>query len=122
VAILVCLALIASGCSKAVQIPSDQVDAAAREESGRYRIQMVDGSYYTVERFSLTDSTIVIEKLGPSDARYKRIALPIDVPLADVESVSKYELDHDRTFFALVGAGVVALAIAFVATFEFSAD
>ena len=114
---LILLVFMAAGCSKPVEIPRDQFEAATREEHARYRIQMVDGSYYTVERFSLTDSTVVVEKLNPTDARYKRTALPIVVPLGAVESISRYELDKDKSFFALVGAGVVALIVVFIATF-----
>ncbi len=118
---LICVVLIAgmtTGCSKAVEIPRDQFEAAAGEESARYRVEMTDGSQYTVERFSLTDSTVVIEELGPSDERYKRAVLPIVLPLGDLEAIARYEFDKDRSFFALVGAGVVALAIIFLATFE----
>ena len=114
---LILIVFMAAGCSKPVEIPRDQFEAATREEHARHRIQMVDGSYYTVQRFSLTDSTVVVEKLNPTDPMYKRTALPIVVPLGDVESISKYELDKDKSFFALVGAGAVALVFIFIATF-----
>jgi hypothetical protein len=119
---LILIVFMAAGCSKPVEIPHDQFESAAREEHARHRIQKIDGSHYTVERFSLTDSTVVIEKLNRTDARYKRTALPIVVPLSDVESISKYELDKDRSFFALVGAGAVALLVIAMATLSLPFD
>ncbi len=77
---------------------------------------MADDSHYVVRRFALTDSTLVIEKLHQTDERYNRTELPIVVPRADVESISKYELDKDRTFWALVGASATVLVILFVTT------
>jgi hypothetical protein len=118
-----CIFLALAGCSKPVEIPRDQFDAAAKEEKSYFRIQMADDSHYVVRRFALTDSTLVIEKLHQADERYNRTELPIVVPRADVASIAKYGLDKDRTFWALVGLSATVLAILFVATgFEMPSD
>lgn len=116
------IALTASGCSKPVEIPRGQFESGTHVTKGIYQIRTNDDSSYNVREFSVTDSTLVIEGLHASDKRYKHTPLPIVVPLADVESVSKYELDRGRSFFALVGAGAFVLFIIFVATFRIPAD
>lgn len=108
---LLLIAFMATGCSKAVEIPRDQFEPPASEGKGVHRICMVDKSSYEARAFSMTDSTIVIETLNPTDSRYKRVELPIVLPLSEVESISKYELDRGRSFFLLAGSFIVIMFV-----------
>jgi hypothetical protein len=109
---LILVVVTATGCTKSVEIPRDQIGDAPEANPG-YRIDMVDGSHYTVKRFSIVDSTIVIEKLNPSDSRHKDAKLPIVLSISDVQSISKLETRSGLSFAVTAVVGV--LAILFVA-------
>jgi len=76
---------------------------------------MNDGSRYAVDQFSLTDSTIVIEKWNLADERYKHVDLPMMVRRDDVKSIEELELDPGNSFWLLtsIGIGVVTLLVLF---------
>ncbi|HEX6941529.1 MAG TPA: hypothetical protein VF128_01310 [Gemmatimonadaceae bacterium] len=78
-----------SGCSKAVLIPRENIQREEYREPGSYRIRLKGWNEYYARRFSVTDSTIVIEELLKSDDRYKLMKhdMPIVVPLDHVEYV-----------------------------------
>lgn len=75
----------------------------------RHRIELVDGTHYAVERFSVTDSTVVIEELHRIDERRKRTELPLQVPIADVKSISAIDIHEGRTF--LLAATIVTVVV-----------
>lgn len=84
------IALMATGCSRTVNVPLDQVDSV-RDPKARHRIHMDDGSEYAVRRFTATDSTIVIDDLSPTDARFGTAKLPITLSRENILSVSRAE-------------------------------
>lgn len=98
------------GCSEAVEIPREQIANQPENHIG-YRIYMVDGSHYSAKRYSVTDSTLVIEKLNPADVRHKKVAVPIVLPLADVQSVSKLELKEGTSFAFAATLGVIVIML-----------
>lgn len=118
---LLLIAFMVTGCSTAVEVPREQIESGTRRDDGIYRIRTVDKAKYDARVFSLTDSTLVIEKLNATDARYKKAELPIVLVRDDVVSISKYELARGRSFFALSGAFLLIMAIITFLTFpEFS--
>ena len=102
--------LVLIGCSKAVELPRDQIANQPESHIG-YRIQMVDGSRYSAKRYSVTDSTLVIEKLNPSDSRYKKVSVPIALPITSVQSVSKLELKEGASFAVVATFGVIMIML-----------
>lgn len=106
---LVLTALMSTGCSKAIEIPRDQFEAASRDDSMRHRIELVDGTRYAVVRFSVTDSTLVIEELHRTDERRKKTALPLTIPIADVKSIDAIDIHEGRTF--LLAATIVTVVV-----------
>jgi hypothetical protein len=107
---LVLIAVTGAGCSKAVVIPRDQLSGRPETRVG-YRIQMVDGSHYTARRFSTTDSTLVIEKLNPSDSRHKKVTVPIVLSMNDIQSVSRLEMREGLSFAVVAFAGVIVILL-----------
>jgi hypothetical protein len=105
------VALTATGCSKAVEIPRADIDNPKYHEPASYRIRMKGWEEYLVKRFTVTDSTIVIEELMPSDERYrfKRSSLPIEVPRDDVTSIAEIQA-QEKTTFAVVAVTAIAIA------------
>ena len=93
-----------AGCSNAVEIPRADYEAASHDEKTRYRVLMLDGTSHDVQHFSLTDSTIVMEKQYPRDFRHKQTTETIVLPRSNVESISKYELARGKSFLALSGS------------------
>jgi len=99
------VALMATGCSRSVTIPPGQFEEASREKA-KHRIELSDGSDFTVRRFAVSDSTVVIHELDSSDERYGRAQLPLSVPRQDVTSISKQEVRYQTTFW-VVGSALV---------------
>jgi hypothetical protein len=90
---VVSAALVATGCSRTVNVPLNQVQSV-RDPQARHRIHMIDGTEYAVRRFTATDSTIVIDDLSPSDTRFDSASLPIVLSRANVQSVTRAEGPH----------------------------
>ena len=119
---LVLIALLVTGCSRAVEIPREQIDDPVYQHPGSYRIRLDGQEEYLVRRFSVTDSTVVIQELHPSDERYRfgRKDLPVTVPRAAVSSISRMETKHGLTF-AVITLSVLAIALfLFIVTGETS--
>jgi hypothetical protein len=111
--IAVCVLFLA-GCSRAVEIPRQQVGAEEYRKPGDYRIRLKGWNEYYARRFSVTDSTIVIEELVKSDDHYKlkKHDMPIVVPREDVVYVGVMETNWPVT--AVVGGTLVAGIVFFV--------
>ncbi len=113
---LALIALLTTGCSKAVEIPRTDYDAASQDPKARFRVEMIDGTIHEATHYSLTDSTIVVEKVHKaSDFRYRADKTTVVAARAGIASISKYETAHGRSFVALSTAFLVIL---FFATFE----
>ncbi len=97
-------------CSKAVEIPRDDIDDPKYRDAGSYRIRLQGWEEYLAARFSVTDSTIVIEELLPSDERFRtgRENLPITIVRERVASVSHMETNWWVTVPVVTGFGLVA--------------
>lgn len=109
VALLLVVTLLASNCSKAVYIPKSEARAQEYREPGAYRIKLEGWNEYYARRFSVTDSTVVIEELLETDDRYKRMRhdMPIVIPIGEVESISRMETNVPVTAVMLVAGAVV---------------
>jgi hypothetical protein len=105
---LVLVVLTMASCSRAVEVPRDQFEAAAGEENA-HRIQLADGSHFMAQRFAVTDSTIVIEELHRTDERRKKVTLPIVVPINDIRSIETIDFLEGRTI--LVAASVITVVV-----------
>lgn len=119
---VVVIALLATGCAHGVPIPRDRWEPA--EKAGSYRIRLHGRVEYLVTSYTLSDSTVVISGLSPSDQRFVqgREALPIEIPLAQVSSISRMELYWPMTILAItVVCSLVALGI-WISTWEGWAD
>ncbi len=117
--VALCIVFVTAGCSKAINVPLDQVESV-QDPKQRHRIHMKDGTEYAVRRFAVTDSTIVIHDLSPTDIRSDVVSEPIVLSRGSVASVERIEDRHDDIFgvFALLVVlvtigGAIALGVAF---------
>jgi hypothetical protein len=119
VAALALVASLLTGCSKTVVIPREDLANERYRQVDDYRVKLHGWNEYHARRFSVTDSTVVIEELKPSDDRYKlkRHDMPIVIPRAQVEYVGVMETNKPVTAVVLIGlgAGAAWLAWLFVA-------
>jgi hypothetical protein len=99
----VMLALV-TGCSRAVELPRHQFEAASHENSKTHRITSKAEAEYVVERFSVADSTLTIEALNPEDVRFGKATLPISISIADVESIQRIE-NGAPLYVAIIAVG-----------------
>ena len=108
IAVLMITAMVA-GCSKAVDIPREDIDDVKYREPGSYRVRLEGRHEYLVKRFTVTDSTVVIEELLPADERFRleRASLPITLSSDEVQSVSTMRLNVWTTSAFFLGAGLV---------------
>jgi hypothetical protein len=111
----VCLcSLILTGCSRAVEIPWEETTDAEYRQPGSYRIRLKGWNEYYARRFSVTDSTVVIEELLEADDRYKLMKheMPIVIPESEVTSISEMKTNWPVTAVLLAaGATVVGFVI-----------
>lgn len=105
---MVLVALLLVGCSRAVEIPRDQLEAQESSKVGSYKVRLHGWNEYNVRRFSMTDSTVVIEELLVHDDHYRLMKdrMPIIVPLNEVEYIGVIRTNWWATagFAAFVGA------------------
>jgi hypothetical protein len=106
---IVLLASIATGCSKTVNVPLDQVESV-QDRKARHHIHMSNGDEYAVRRFTVTDSTIVVDDLSPTDVRFETIDLPIVLRRSDVTAIERAE-GRGQVFFIAVPATFVVVAV-----------
>jgi hypothetical protein len=122
--LLVIALLLLGGCSRAVEIPPGQVDDPQYQAVGSYRIRLQGREEYLVRRFSVTDSTVAIEELHPSDQRFRfgREKLPITVARERVLSVSIMKPDILMTTLAGVGVAALAYFVFLIFTFDYGGN
>ena len=99
------VALLCAGCSRTVDVPRQQFEAEAQNESATHRIATRNGDEYLVERYSIAATALVIEVLAPDDPRRHKVELPISLVLDDVISIKRIEY---RPPLYVVGIGVAA--------------
>ena len=116
VAMCTAAAFLLAGCERPVQVPNERL-APATEWEGLYRVTTTTDQF-TTRHFSVTDSTMVITKLGGSDKHYGRIQLPITIPIEAVRSVDHLGANNSHTALAVGGILVLAGIIVFLATFR----
>ncbi len=92
-----------AGCTKTVDVPIDDLESV-HDRKARHHVNMVDGSQYSVRQFTVTDSTLVIDDLSPTDSRKGVVNEPITVPRDSIASVERLEGGQYLIF------GTVALA------------
>lgn len=102
-----------SGCSRAVEVPRGQFDAASRHQDADHRVSTTGGEVFLASKFAMTDSTLVIEKLSPADKGYNHTALPPSFPLAEIDSV--HRIDTSPPWWLIgIGAGLFVAVVALV--------
>jgi hypothetical protein len=112
--VTLCVAVVfLSACTKSTHVSPHQLDDADRESAREWHVTMVDNRIYWVDAFTVTESTIVIEKATRlyknSYDRFpkylKERDLPVVLPLDQVVSIEKIET---RTFWTVVAVTFVA--------------
>jgi len=105
---LLIIALTATGCTRAVDVPLYQFEAEAQSHES-HRFTMKDNTQYVVDQFAVSDSTVTIMKWNLADTRYKHVELPVVLNRQDVKFVEKLELDQGKSFLAVAPLGVTLL-------------
>jgi hypothetical protein len=120
VAAVTLIALLAS-CTKYVAVPPSDYQNVSGSRPWPCRIETSDGRLITADRFSVVDSTIVVERVVQEG---KRVDLkePLVIPLNDIVSMECAELHRGRSFFALVGIFAVVMFFVGLSTLKISSD
>ena len=114
--------LFAISCTKSVYVPPTSYDEVESSRAKHWRVKTTDEQTYWVERFTITDTTLVIEQASrlytaPGETEPQNIEesdLPIVLPLSEVAALERREISMTRTSLVvvpLVLAGVVLYAI-----------
>jgi len=107
------LFLVDTSCAKMIPIPEvdyKKTDAARKET---YRLTTKENRIYDFEKFSVTDSTLVILEVksygeNPSLHDVSKIETPVVVPWGDVTSLERYDYWNLGTALGIVGCVTVA--------------
>ena len=104
-----------SSCSRFVRIPQSEYGREDSKEARKWKVKTM-GNVYWVSRFTLTDTTMVIEKAstiesGPRGRRLTEFDLPIVLSLDEVSSLERVEFSWVRTAIATTVVVGVAFTV-----------
>jgi len=95
--VILAITLVAANwaCSHYVQVPAEAYRDIDAGKAQRWRVETDDRTVYVVSRFSLTDSTLVIEEFDPSvkspESTYPLATkMPYTLDLDEVRSIDKW--------------------------------
>ena len=110
----IAIVLVTTSCSSSVKIPLDQIDEATWRKPGKYRLRLTDGGEYYVRRFSVVDSSVVVdERIELDEALYSDTNPPSNsIPVDQLRSVEKVE---SRTKTILLLTAIVGGMVTFFA-------
>jgi len=115
--LVLCVAVVfLAACSKTVRIPPTDF-ATASQKSGLYRVTTID-TEILVSRFSITDSTLVIDEFAGDSTGVASEAIAI--PLRHVTAVERIESQKKRAMW--VGLGVVLGVAALIIGYQVFSD
>ena len=106
-----------AACTRTVEMPRTDIAAEAGREARRgWQIDTRSGERYLAKRYSLTDSTLVIEELAGADVFYGEHKGPgtIVIPLSDLAAVSRVKISAGSVVLigmSLLVVGVLAISI-----------
>jgi hypothetical protein len=105
------IAVTIAGCSTSVDVPMDRIDEPAWREPGKYRLRLTDGGEYYVRRFSVVDSSVVVDERVELDRALLGDTGPPSnsIPIDQLRSVEKIE---SRKKPLLLVAGLVGATMA----------
>lgn len=119
ISIVLIVSMVVAACTKTVELPRNEFEAASHDASASHRIRTADNNEFVAEAFTVTDSTVVIVRLAPADLRYRTgDRAPIVLKLQDVESIKRLESSQVP---ALVAILIVFGLIILVSTFTWGA-
>ena len=113
----VILLTVVVSCTRSINVTESSLTRTASYE-GLYRIETRDDESFTVRKFSINDSTLVINQLNESDKRYGTDKLPVVVDLAAVRSVSRLHVSSTKTALLVLAGASVVIAIVLIASFD----
>lgn len=113
------LLLVLSACSKSVRVPP--ADYENPGSAAAYRIVTVDQGTFSVKKYTVSDSVIVVTELAPSATSDEdSLQAPFAIPLQSVQSIDRVTLDRGRSSGWVFGVGVGFLLIALAAAASIS--
>lgn len=91
-------------------MPRDEIDKTAYHGPGKYRIRLKNENEYVARRFSVSDSTLVIEEMSGDGELYGhgQLVLPMKIALSDVESIAELKTDKGLIIGAVVSVCLLA--------------
>lgn len=99
------------GCSRTVDVPMNDLESV-HDRKARHHVRMLDGSRYSVRQFTVTDSTLVIDDLSPTDVRKGAVTEPIVLPRDSIASVERLE-GRQYEIFGIAAVIAVLLPLAY---------
>jgi len=111
IAALLSVVMMAGCLPPTTTVPREEFAAASRQ-AAEYRIETTRGETYIAGRFSVTESTLAIERISLSDKAHKTTTLPVVIALEDVALVQRINPTTPGWVWVLSVAafiGVVAL-------------
>jgi hypothetical protein len=114
---LLLLAVLPACTSQSVMVPPPAYGGASLKPNTTHRVVTTGGDEYLVTRFVVSDSLLTIE--DARDATGHDVDTPIDIPLADVESMER--LEPTDTGAPVMSAGHVAVASVLIVSAVFFA-
>jgi hypothetical protein len=106
--------LFVTACSKTIRVPPSSYSEPGSAVA--YHIQTVDDRTYSVTRYVVEDSVIVVEELARSKSANTNdtTTVPFEIPLRDVESIDRVVMDRGKASAWVFGFGAVAAALIFL--------
>ena len=112
--LLAVIASITMACSSAVRVPSS--DYGNPGSAAAYHIRTADDQNFSVSRYKLADSLIIVEEWSQSSKAEAKSppATPFEIPLRDVVSIERIVMDRGKSSAWLFGLGAAFVAFLFI--------
>ncbi len=112
-------------CSYYERVPRKSYQKLDARDAERWKVETEDGTVYEVRFFSVTDSTLVIERFVCNSDSVKRAyplvtSIPYVIKLDEVKRVEKW-VDGNESG-PLIGVGIVVVVVAVVLLVVLSVD
>ncbi len=113
-------------CSRYERVPKTAYRQLDPSDAEKWKVETEDGTVYAVRRFSVTDSTLVIEEFACSmdsaTREYTRVTrVPYALDLDEVRSVEKWVEGNKPAQFSVAGLAIVVVGVVLIVILLWSA-
>jgi len=109
-----------SSCTRTTKLNREEYSTLSSSPTSPLEIRTRDGSRYIARKTSVTDSVIVVlsgEAVPPAGSKPSKLSKSVTLRVSDIESISVYQVDDNKTLIVVLGILVLVVGIAALGAF-----